>query len=54
MAVLDARKIAAQQSGAAFDITLRKAAIAPVRANYLANVYLRLFFRHSGNPDNRA
>jgi hypothetical protein len=46
VAVLDARKIAAEKTSAAFDITLRQASIAPVGPDDLANVYLRFLFGH--------
>jgi hypothetical protein len=52
MAVLDTGKVAAEQSRAAFDIALRKTAIASVRPNHFTNIYLGLLFRHSSNPDN--
>ena len=54
VAVLDAREVAAEQAGAAFDIALREAAVAAIRPDHFADVYFRLFFGHRIFPTNRA
>src|SRR4029077_21257377 len=46
VAVLHAGKIAAQQSRAALDIALRKAALSPVTANDFADIYFWFLFWH--------
>jgi len=44
--VLDARKVAAQQTGAALDVALRQAALAAITLDDFADVHPRLFFWH--------
>jgi hypothetical protein len=47
VAVFDAGKIAAQQSRAPLDISLRKTSLTAITANYFTNIDLRLLFWHS-------
>ena len=52
VAVFDARKIAAEQAGAALNVTLRKAALAAIGFDDFADVYLWFLFRHGSSNGN--
>jgi len=46
VAVLNAGKIAAQQSGTPLDIALRKSSLSPITANHFPDIYFWFFFWH--------
>src|ERR1700730_2767482 len=46
VAVLDARKVATQEAGAALDVALRQAALAAIALDDFTDVYTRFFFWH--------
>src|SRR3984893_105795 len=50
MAVLHAREVAAQQTGAALDVALRQPTLAAVGFDDFADVHARLFFWHVEDP----
>src|SRR6266704_1248426 len=46
VSIFDAREVTAQQSGAALDVALRQATLAPIALDHCSDVYPRLFFWH--------